>query len=257
MEGQVVVMLILKTDGTLEPLGLKWTGESRFELLPPTRENKESVYADGEIDFGTELETGEMELHCVSDEGLTKAEITALKAALVGQLNSLRSYNMLIFESDSDKALYVRLARRPEITDYPGWLEVALALKYKPFWVSADEQNHVGSGTVANKGTVEAPLIVEVSGPVSNPVVFVGDESLEYAGELNDDDVLYIDTGKKTVKLNSDNALGNYNGAFPLLAPGGTKVKYEAVPQTQSVDLGGVYDGKTNNAVFRWRHCWI
>ncbi len=233
-------MLVLKTDGTLDPLGLKWTGESIFELMPPTRENRESVYADGEIDFGTELEAGEIELHCVSDEGLTKDEINTLKAALAGQLNSLRSYDMLIWESDPEKALYVRLARRPEITDYPGWFEITLTLKYKPIWVSTEEQEHVGSGTITNEGTFDAPLIIEIYGPATDPEVAIGDKVLSYAGTLGTDDVLTINTGTRTVKLNNNNAQGNLTGDIALqIPPGETVVTAESTTK------------------LRWRHCWI
>jgi len=240
MEGQVGVMLTIKTDGTLDPLGLKWTNESRFELMPPTRDNRESVYADGEIDFGTELETGEIELHCVSDEGLTKAEINTLKAALAGQLNSLRSYNLLCWECDQDKALYVRLARRPETTDHPGWFEITIPLKYKPIWVSTVEHCLIGSGSINNAGTFDAPLIIEIKGPATNPEVTVGGEVLSYNGTLGANDVLTINTGAKTVKLNNINALANFTGKVGLQVPPGQT----AVAATETTTI-------------KWRDCWI
>jgi len=235
-------MLTIKTDGTIYSLGIKWTGNSIFELMPPTRDITESTYADGVIDFGTELETGEIELQCVSNDGLTKAEIATLKATLTGELNSLRSYDMLTFESDPEKALYVRLARRPEITEHPGWFEITITLKYKPIWVSVDEQELVGSGTIENEGTFDAPLVIEIEGPVIDPAVTVGEETLSYDGTLEVSDILIIDTGTKTAKLNSDNALGDLTGDIDIQLPiGETEV---------TAATGGT-------TTFKWRHCWI
>jgi phage-related protein len=235
----VGILLTVKNDGTLYPLGIKWTGESRFQLMAPTRDKTEETYGDGEHDFGTELGVGDCQLSCVSEEGLTKDEMNTLKATIAGQLNSLREYELLVWESDPGKGLYIRISGTVEFTDHPNWFEATIPIKYQPLWVSVEEQSHIGSGIITNAGTFEAPLVVEITGATTDPTVIVGNKTMVYAGTLAVGDVLVIDTDKQTAKYNGVNAIANYNRVFPRLTPG-----------ENSVTAG-------DNVIIKWRSCWI
>lgn len=232
-------MIIIKNDGTVDPFGIKWTGESQFQLLAPTRDISETTYADGEYDFGTELEVGNYQLSCVSNEGLTKDEMSILKDTLVRQLILWRNYDLLIWECDPEKGLYTKISGAVEFVDRPTWIEVNIPLKYQPLWVGVNEQIQAGSGTVANDGTFKSPLVVEIPGTTTNPQVIIGSETMVYSGALAAGDKLVIDTMNMTVKFNGVNALGNYNGVFPKIPPGKTNI------------IAG------SNVTLKWRHFWI
>lgn len=228
-------MLVLNDDGTITGLDLKWLQTSEFDIIAPTRDHSENIDGmDGEIDFGTEFSTGRIGLRCVSKH-LTKEEIYQLKTTLAKQLNDLREYTLLSYEG---KGIYVRLTERPEITDYPNWFEVHIPLTYQPYWVSLGENSFTGDGTLTNEGTIETPLIIEIQGPVTDPEITIGDQTLSYLGILTSNDKVTIDTDKMTVKFNSVDALDSYNKVFPKLQPGDTQVS------------------STATVTYKWRDRW-
>lgn len=120
-------------------------------------------------------------------------------------------------------------------------IEVRIPLRYQPVWVATSEKSRVGSGALTNEGTVEAPMVITIQGPVINPSVAVGASTLTYTGSLAPGDTLIIDTETITVKFNGVNALANYSGGFPKIAPGGTAVTAAAAGTT----------------TFTWRDRWI
>jgi hypothetical protein len=78
-------MITIKIDGTVEPFGLKWLRDSRFQLLAPTRDKTDSSDEfDGEVDFGTELSAGNIDLKCVTNEGLSRQQIVSKKNRVSG-----------------------------------------------------------------------------------------------------------------------------------------------------------------------------
>lgn len=67
--------ILIKQDGTIEPFNLKLLRQTRWNLMPPTRNRTEEADEyDGEVDFGAEFRSQDLELHCVTDDGLSKQE---------------------------------------------------------------------------------------------------------------------------------------------------------------------------------------
>jgi hypothetical protein len=231
--------VVVANDGAISHISLKVTGESQYELMPPTRDKTEQVFTDGEVDFGTMLDAGEMRLFCTTADGLTVAEKRALQGEVAGQLNALRQYFLLKWECMPDKALFACLVGRAEFIEYADGFDVIIPLKYQPLWVSTDEHTAVGSGTINNAGTFEAPFIVEITGTAVEPSVTVGGETMQYDGTLAAGDKLVIDTDKMTAKVNGVNAAVKYNRVFPKLQAGDTAV------------VAG------DNVTIKWRDCWI
>jgi phage-related protein len=231
--------VVVANDGAISHISLKVTGESQYELMPPTRDKTEQVFADGEVDFGTMLDTGEIRLFCTTADGLTVAEKRALQGEVAGQLNALREYFLLKWECMPDKALLACLVGRAEFIEYADGFDVVIPLKYQPLWVSTVEHTAVGSGTITNTGTFEAPFVVEITGDGTSPSVTVGGEVMQYDGTLAAGDKLVIDTGKMTAKVNNVNAMAKYNRVFPKLQVGDTAV------------VAG------DNTMIKWRDCWI
>lgn len=238
-----MAMITIKNSGIIEPFGLKFLGESKMQFIAPTRDITDSADEfDGEIDFGTELKCGSWVLAGITDEGLSNSQKEQFKRQLSWQLNLLRSYgDYLIYENDPDKRIFVQLEGRAEINEYPSWLKLGISLKTAPFWEGVNEKCLFGSGYITNNGTAGTSLNVEVKGPTVNPEIIIGDETLEYAGELGETDTLTINTENKTARLDAVNALNAYNGVFPNVLPGQTAV---------------IYNG-TGELTIRWRDRWF
>ncbi|MFZ3171975.1 MAG: hypothetical protein WA118_08350 [Carboxydocellales bacterium] len=242
MESEVGGVILIKNDGTIDPWGLKMMNSSRIDLLPPTRENTEEIDGvDGEEDFGTELDSGDWELICFTPAGMTRSELLDFMSNLAAQLHALRNQpDMLVWESDQNKGLYVRMGT-PKEEDLLELFSVNIPLRYQPIWVSVIEHTSIGSGTLTNAGTFETPVKISIRGPVVNPLVTIGGKVLQYTGTLAAPDLLEIDTDAVTVKLNGANAQQNFTVDFPKLQAGDTAV---------------VAPG-TGTTTFTWRDRWI
>jgi len=233
--------ILVYNNGLVLPFNMQSSRDTKWQLIAPTRDaTEEKEAADGDIDFGTMLQNGEIELHGIIEYASIQEKNTK-KSALAGQLNDCRNKKLLALESNPDVGTYIRLKGRPEVTEYPSWMDVTIPFSADPFWQSIDEHYQQGSGTLTNAGTFEAPLIVEITGAVTNPSVVVGGQTLSYTGIVPAGQTLVIDTGNQTVKLNGVNALANYNGVFPMLQPGDTNVTAPSAGTT----------------VFKWRDRWI
>lgn len=235
-------MLEIKKNGTLDPLGIRFLRDSRMSLMAPARSwDEETDGVDGSVDFGSSFDADQWILRCVSPDGLSHAEKQVLRLDLMTKLEALRTPDLLVWETDPEKGVYVRLDGRPEILDHREMFEIEIPLRVDPFWISVDERSRAGTGTATNQGTVETPVMIQVLGPVTNPSVTVSGSALTYTGTLAGGDLLEIDTGKMTVKFNGVNALASYSGDFPKLQPGDNLVQAAAAGTT----------------TFRWHDRWI
>ena len=198
--------IIIKKDGTVEPFNLKLLRQTKWNLMAPTRDRTEEADEyDGEIDFGAEFQSQSLELHCITEEGLSIEEKHQKKVEIADTLNNLRDGDWLMVEHVPDKKIFAHFAGRVQIEEYPSWLRVTVPLRLDPFWVSAEENEFTGnSGTIENAGTFETPVIVEIlaeSGNVENPSITIGEEEIKYNGVIDEKGLLKIDTDKMTVVL--------------------------------------------------------
>lgn len=238
-----MAMITIKNSGIIEPFGLKFLGESKMQFIAPTRDITESADEfDGEIDFGTELKCGSWMLVGVTSEGLSNAQKEQLKRQLSWQLNMFRNYgDYLVYENDNNKRIYIQLEGRAEIEEYPSWFKLSIPLKTAPFWESVNENYLFGDGVISNNGTMDIPIIIEVKGPVTNPKIIIGNETIKFAGVIKEDDTLTINTENKTARVETVNALDNYNDAFPYIPPGTTTV----------------INNSNSELIIRWRDRWF
>lgn len=232
---------VIDSDNILHPLGVLVTGDSRYELLPATRDNSEEIPGrHGEIDFGSEFKARPLELSVVTNEGYAPLEKAHLQRLFAKYLNPTKGYKTLIFSDDVEKTYMVKYSGKIDLTNHPTWFQFVIPFKMSdPFIIGSFEKIRVGSGTLVNEGTFETGLIIEISGPATNPSLTIGGEVLKYNGTIPSGQKLIIDTEKEIAKIGSNNALADYNGMFPLLYPGETNV------------VAG------NNVTIRWRNKWI
>jgi phage-related protein len=223
--------IIIQDDGIITPFNIQSSRETRFTLLPQTRDvTEEKEAADGDIDFGTWLGMGEFNLHGIV-EFETIAERNLIESDIRKKLNDCRIPKQIQYECSSEKFTYIRLTGRPEIVPYPHHLEIRAQFKADPFWRSVVEHVLTGSGVITNAGTFETPPTVEITGPVTNPSLTIGSQTLAYTGTVPTGQKLIItaiEEGAGTAKIDSVNAMAGYNGVFPMLQPGDTAVTAES-----------------------------
>lgn len=225
----------------LQPLGVLVIGDSRYELLPATRDITEEIPGrHGEIDFGVQFTTRLLELHVATDEGNSSLQKAHLKRLFASYLDPTKGEKTLIFLDDMEKTYLVKYSGKIDVTEYPTWFEFTIPFKMSnPFIIGTFEKTLIGNGVLINDGTFETPLIIEISGPVTNPSVIIGTDTLTYTGTISSGQTLIINTENETVKIGNTNAMAGYNGIFPTLLVGSTNVT------------------AVNNVLIRWRDRWL
>jgi predicted phage tail component-like protein len=233
--------MVVTTENKLEPLGVIVLGDSRKELMPQTRDNTEEIPGrHGELGFGTEFQARVMELHVATDEGLSPSEKRRLERKIAMYLNPISGTKKLVFLDDPDVEYEVKYAGKIDPTNYPTWFDFTIPFKMpNPFINSFDNHSLSGSGTIANEGSIETGLVIEIAGEATNPEITIGNETLKYTGTIAAGKKLVIDTEKQTAKIGSTNAMANYNGVFPMLQPGDV-----------TVTAG-------ENVIIKWKDKWI
>ncbi|HBX22677.1 MAG TPA: hypothetical protein DEF34_03415 [Desulfotomaculum sp.] len=229
--------LHVDASGILQPLGLKWLRDNRFEIIPATRKYTEEIPGrDGAIRFGADLRTRPLTATVGMEvsEDVTSADYRAkVFDFIAAQLNPLNGEQALTFYDEPEKVYMVELAEAVDIPREPGYIEFDLAFEmFNPDKNGALQKTLVGSGTATNAGTKAAPFTLTIQGPVTDPSVTVAGYTMSYTGTIETASALIIDTEKLTATLEGANALPNYNGVFPKLHPGDNVVTAAAAGTT-------------------------
>ncbi len=219
------VYLFVTDENILEPLGLYVLRDSQFELIPQTRDNTDEIPGrHGELDFATEFKARNGQFHVATPEGLTSQQKEALKRAIAKCLNPVAGSKKLVYIMDIEKTYTIKIGKI-DSTEYADWFELNIPFKMSnPFIEGTMLHVFNGTGTITNNGTFETGLIIEISGPVTNPSLTIGNDTLAYTGTIPSGKKLTIDTEAQTAKIDNQNVIGNYNGVFPMLPPGDTNV---------------------------------
>lgn len=228
-------------DSILHPLGLLVTGDSRYELLPSTRDNTEEIPGvHGEIDFGSELKARPLELHVVTEEGLSPIEKKQLQRLISMHLDPTKGVKSLVFADEPEKMYMVKYSGKIPLTNQATWFQFVIPFKMNdPFIIGTSEKNHSGAGTLVNEGTRETGLVIELKGPLVNPQIVINGEILYYDGEVPAGYTLIINTEKKTAIMGNLNVIDRFNEVFPFIYPGNNPVS------------------ASSNITFKWRDKWI
>ncbi len=217
----------------LQPLGVSVLGDSRYELLPETRDYTEEIPGkDGEIDFGCDYQSRVLELHCAVEILAGSAQKTLMRT-IAGQLDAQSGTTTLTFADEPGKVYNVRYAGSIDFTPHTTWLEMTIPFKmFNPFIQGTPQKSLTGSGTAVNAGNKETPFTLTITGPVTNPSIVVTGYTMAYTGTIEAGKSLVVDTEKMTAIYDNVNALPNYNGVFPKLQPGNNTVTAAAAGTT-------------------------
>jgi len=233
---------VIDSENILQPLGVLVTRDSRFELLPATRDHTEEIPGrHGEFDFGTEFKPRYIELQVNTREGLIPLEKSQLQRLFAKYLDPTKGTKTLIFSDDVEKTYKVKYAGKIDLTQYATWFQFAIPFKmHDPIITGSFEKMLIGNGNLFNNGTFETPLIIEIAGSSANPSVTIGANNFTYTGTIPSGQTLVIDTDKATAKLNGANVLDKITGPLP----------YYVQPGETSVTAG-------SNVTIKWKDRWI
>ncbi len=235
---------VVTREGDLNPLGVIVLRDSRYELMPETRNTTEEIPGrHGEIDFGSEFKARAIELHVATLDGLTALQKEQLKRTIAKYLNPVSGTKKLVFLDDIDVQYEVKYAGKIDLTKYADWMEFTIPFKMcQPFIESREQHVQMGAGVIVNSGTFETPILIEIPGPATNPTVSVGTSVISYSGTIASGQTLVIDTGAQTAKIGSVNAIANVSGAIDyMLEPG---VSVSVVPSVSTTTI-------------KWRDRWL
>lgn len=212
--------IVVYDNGYIYPFGFYCDRDTIVDVMPQTRDAiTEKEYGDGNIDFGTWFDNGLFKLNGAIDFE-TVADRNTLDANIRGFLNTARSWQTLMYECYPDKFTYVMLTGKPEIIKDVHYLEVSADFKRNPFWYDVEQDSVSGtSGSAYCEGTFETPVLIEITGPATNPTVSVGNYHIGYTGTINPATTLYIDTWLHTAKIGSANALDKIEGDIDMVLP--------------------------------------
>ena len=232
-------MIVIKSDRTIEPFGIKMSRESSIALMASSETANEEVNGyNGEIDFGATLKNNEYEIQGIIEH---PDNINRQKAIdyVVAKFIECMGPTELTYEAIPNIFTYARVTGNPDFIPYPSFTRITFNLRINPFWYGVTEKSLTGNGTLINDGTFETGLIIEIAGPAVSPSLSIGNDTLSYQGTINEGQTLVIDTEKQTVKVGNNNANNKYNKVFPLLPPGEINIT------------------ATDNITIRWRDKWI
>ncbi len=212
-------MLHVDENGILQPLGVKVLRDSREELLPATRDYVEVIPGmDGEYDFGCDLESRILELHCALN--CSRSERKVKRREIAKYLNPLLGKQTITFADDPNIVWIGRYAGSIDITTYLDGMEFTIPFKCEPYLTSSTQKSLKGSGVALNEGSVETPFYLYIPGAITNPEVTVNGETMIYTGVVLEGNTLYVDTARQVVTINDINGIANYNCVFPKLQVG-------------------------------------
>lgn len=218
---------VIDSNSILQPLGVLVSRDSRYELLPATRDSTDEIPGrHGEFDFGSEFKPRYIELHVNTGEGYAPLEKAQLQRLFAKYLDPTKGAKTLIFSDDIEKTYRVKYSGQIDLTQYATWFEFTIPFKMSdPIIYGSFEKAMTGNGTLVNEGTSKAPLIIEIAGPVTNPSVTIGTDVFFYTGTISSGQKLIIDTEAETAILNGANVVGNVSGPLPyFIEPGYTPV---------------------------------
>ena len=137
----------------LQPLCLSVTKDSRYEMLPATRDNIEEISGmHGEYDFGTEFKARILELSVATEDRLTPFEKSQLQRKFAKYLNPTKGVKKLVFADDINKLYYVKYSGRIQPEFYANWFKFTIPFKMKdPFIYGTFEKSLIGNGTIKKR----------------------------------------------------------------------------------------------------------
>jgi len=239
------IFFVIDADNILKPLNVLIVGDSRLDTFPKIKRYKEEIPGrHGDVDFGSHLGGRILELDVASMDGLSPGQKEGMKRMWAKYLNPVSGARPLVFWDDLEKTYNVKYAGKIDPEQYADWMKFAIPFRMTSAYIEGSfERKLTGNGTVKNSGNIETPFVLQITGPVQNPIVTVGDATFEYVGDIPSGQVLIIDTGRQAAELDGVNALDDViGGSDTMLPPGETAVSAGA--------SGG-------HVTIIWRERWI
>lgn len=202
------------------------------DFLPKTRDYEMAIFGmPGLKDFGSDLDYRPLPLN-LTMMGSNRQDLIDNILAFAGLFNPIKGYHPLIFDDDPGRyymAKYTSAVTESQIKFSINRADFPLGFKCDdPFIYSVQEKtvewesDGESSTSLLNYGTYETPLVITVTADsqISDFTITLNGVDMSFTGTLGDGDVLVIDTGEITYKLNGENAIQYWGGDFPNLQKG-------------------------------------
>ena len=205
--------------------------------IPDIRNNTDKLAGrHGIMDFGETISERKIEITCLIPPGLNAHQLLDKKDSIVGWLNPDKVLCRLELGQEPDRyynarlldgVSFINLVRNADTFDLSFFCPdpFAYAIQDEKFILKA-------SGDIKRTlGNVESHPVYEIRGNMadsSQEVKFlVNGESVTLCGPLSESDVLVIDTDDMTVKIGTENALGQMKELnFPYLKAGTNTITF-------------------------------
>ncbi len=224
-------LFIIDSENMLQPLNVLVLGDSRYDTFPALKEYSAQLPGrHGEINFGSKLGNGLLELRVASLDGMSPEIKEEFKRQCARYLNPVHGAKNLVFADDLEKTYSVKYAGKIDPTQYADWMEFTIPFKMSDSYITGSfEKKHSGSGTLVNDGNEETPLLIEIAGDIIDPLVTIGTQTISYTGAIQEGQTLIVDTENMTAELDGENVIDNVSGDLPfMLQPGNTPVNADS-----------------------------
>lgn len=187
---------------------------SNFDDVPSVRETTETITGlDGEIPVDMKYAPRIFELvtfmkDAFEDNGEREEFIRKCAAHINRSVRKLRHflYNNRLFRVKRTESQFYR---------FPARCNFDISLKaYDVFGYAPNENIIYGDGLCQNKGDEVCKPVFILKGELNNPVITVNDVEYQIAIDTEENDTVYIDSGKESVIIERDGVQSYAAGAF-------------------------------------------
>lgn len=225
----------------LLPFGLKvdW-GNSTMQIMPEAELTTiEMPGIDGSIIEDTVYKDRLFNIVAYSEQGLTINQKEELKSKITRILDSTKHQTKRLTVQDRGVTFDSKYDGLADIVEGPSFVKATIPLRVAPYGDRTFAQTVRGSGLVDNSsGDCPLGVIMEITGPISNPSFTYGDKRFSWNGYIASGESLVINHSNMTcyiVNVNGKkvNALSKLSGGF-YKVPSGSSAIIQAYGQTES-----------------------
>lgn len=215
------------------PIGMKvdWANTS-LQVMPTSESEYIDISTlDGSMVQNTIYKNRAFNFVLFSEDGLTDSQKDDLKQKIVKILDSTKGAFKHLVIPPSEHYFDVKYSGSASIQQGPSFVKATLPFEVKPYSHPMFTEPVKGAGTIVNNGMKKCGIRIEVSGPVTNPVVDITKStgetySLKWTGEVAQGTTLVINGEELTCFTidsdgNKENAITNLEKViFAELNPG-------------------------------------
>lgn len=239
--------------------------DTRKELMPGLKRQSESIPGrDGEIIFETKLMPRLIELHCITNEGITYTEREQRKTQIREFFDPKAGVREITFDDEPGKVYYGRPYGVSSIAQQPNHMEIIVPIRCSDPYIYSNENQVEKTFTVTGdymeievNGTEETFCIIQAENLATSsiaggfniiPAVDAEQQvdKLKYNGQIGVGEMVEIDSNKETAYIGEENVVHLLSPYFITLTSNINRLYYEDNEGSREVKV-----------VVKWRDKWV